>query len=345
LGTLRYWDLDIPIASGKCGGENYDESYNSLRIHWRKKMPCIYGPVPSRRLGVSLGVDVIPRKTCSYDCIYCQLGRVTNKTTKRDIYLPEEPIIREIKDFLDHMKTPVDYITFSGSGEPTLHSRIGTIIGEIKKMTSIPVAVITNGSLLFMDEVKRDLSEADLVIPSLDAVSKSVYETINRPEESLEINQVIEGIVDFKKRFRGQVWIEILFCRGINDDPSEVARIKEVLERINPSRIQLNTVYRPPAEDFASPLTEERLSEIKEVLGGKASVITPYRGNRPIGGGGEVEAHIIDALKRRPLTADDISEILGLHPEEIIKHLKVLVDDKRIRHRLHGHKIFYEIAR
>ena len=307
-------------------------------------MPCIYGPVPSRRLGVSLGVDVIPRKTCSYDCIYCQLGRVTNKTTKRDIYLPEDAIIREIKDFLDHMKNPVDYITFSGSGEPTLHSRIGTIIRDIKEMTSIPVAIITNGSLLFMDEVKRDLSEADLVIPSLDAVSRTVYEVINRPEESLEIDGVIQGIVDFRAQFRGQVWIEILFCRGINDDPSEIERMKRVLEKINPHRIQLNTVYRPPSEDFASPLTEERLSEIKEVLGDKASVITPYRGSRSIGGRGEVEAHIIDALKRRPLTTEDISEILGLHPEEIIKYLKVLLDAKKVRHRLHGHKIFYEIT-
>jgi wyosine [tRNA(Phe)-imidazoG37] synthetase (radical SAM superfamily) len=259
--------------------------------------------------------------------------------------MPVEPIVREIKDFLGYMKTPVDYITFSGSGEPTLHSRIGTIIGKIKSMTSIPVAVITNGSLLFMEEVKRDLSEADLVIPSLDAASKTVYETINRPEESLEIDQIIQGIVDFRERFRGQVWIEILFCRGINDDPSEIAKMKEVLERIDPNRIQLNTVYRPPAEDFASPLTEERLSEIKEVFGSKASVITPYRGNRSIGGKGEVEAHIIDALERRPLTADDMSEILGLHPQEIIKHLKRLLDGKKVRHRLHGHKIFYEIAR
>ncbi|NIS59340.1 MAG: radical SAM protein [Proteobacteria bacterium] len=307
-------------------------------------MPCIYGPVPSRRLGVSLGVDVIPRKTCSYDCIYCQLGRVTDKTTKRDIYLPEEPIIREIKDFLDHMKNPVDYITFSGSGEPTLHSRIGTIIREIKKMTSIPVAVITNGSLLFMDEVKRDLSEADLVVPSLDAVSKTVYETINRPEESLEINQVIEGIVDFKKRFRGQVWIEILFCRGVNDDPSEVAGMKEVLERINPDRIQLNTVYRPPAEDFASPLTEERLDEIQRLFGAKASIISPYRGNNLPRARREIEAQILDALYRRPLTAEDMAEMLGVQPQEIIKHLKSLLQGNTIRHRMHGHTVFYEIA-
>ena len=307
-------------------------------------MPCIYGPVPSRRLGVSLGVDLFPGKTCSYDCVYCQLGRTTNKTIQRDVYLPAELIIREVKDFLAQLESPVDYITFSGSGEPTLHSQIGPIIGEIKEMTSIPLAVITNGCLLFMDEVKRDLSEADLVIPSLDAVSKTVHETINRPEESLEIDRVIQGLVDFRERFRGQVWIEILFCRGINDDPSEIAKMKEVLERIDPNRIQLNTVYRPPAEDFASPLTEERLIEIKEVFGGKASVITPYRGNRSIGGKGEVEAHIIDALKRRPLTADDMSEILGLHPQEIVKHLKGLLNGKKVRHRLHGHKIFYEIA-
>ena len=308
-------------------------------------MRYLYGPVPSRRLGVSLGVDLFPRKTCSYDCIYCQLGRTSNKTVKRDVYIPVEPIIREIKDFLGNIKTPLDYITFSGSGEPTLHSQIGPIIGTIKQMTSIPVAVITNGSLLFMDEVKRDLSQADLVVPSLDAVSKTVYETINRPEDSLEIDRVIQGIVDFRERFRGQIWIEILYCRGINDDRSEVAKMKEVLEKINPDRIQLNTVYRPPAEDFASPLDEERLREIGENFGAKATVINPYRGDKSLGRKGEVEAHIIDALKRRPLTAEDMAEILGLHPQEAIKYLKVLLDDKRIRHRLHGRRSFYEIPR
>ena len=307
-------------------------------------MRFIYGPVPSRRLGLSLGVDLVPRKTCTYDCVYCQLGRTTNKTVKRDIYLPIEPIIGEIAESLGHMDSPVDYITFSGSGEPTLHSQIGHIIREIKEMTSIPVAVITNGSLLFMDEVKRDLGEADVVIPSLDAVSKTVYETINRPERSLEIHRVIQGVVDFREQFRGQIWVEILFCRGINDDHSEIAKMKEVLGRINPDRIQLNTVYRPPAEDFASPLEEERLREIKEIFGAKASVITPYRGKRSLWRKGEVEAQIIDALRRRPLTAEDMAEVLGLHPQELIKHLKLLRNRNTIRHRLHGRKIFYEIA-
>ena len=307
-------------------------------------MRFIYGPVPSRRLGISLGVDLVPRKTCTHCCIYCQLGRTTNKTMKREIYLPIEPIIGEIEEFLGHMDSPVDYITFSGSGEPTLHSQIGHIIGKVKKMTSIPVAVITNGSLLFMDEVKRDLSEADLIIPSLDAVSKTVYETINRPEESLEIDRVIQGIVDFREQFRGQIWVEILYCRGINDDHSEIARMKEVLGKINPDRIQLNTVCRPPAEDFASPLTEERLREIEERFGAKDSIIAPYRGNRSPWGKREMEAQIINALRRRPLTAEDMAEILGLHPQELIKHLKILRDSNTIRYRLHGRKIFYEIA-
>lgn len=307
-------------------------------------MRFIYGPVPSRRLGVSLGVDLFPRKTCSYDCIYCQLGRTTNKTIQRDVYLPAELIIREVKDFLAQLESPVDYITFSGSGEPTLHSQIGPIIGEIKEMTSIPLAVITNGSLLFMDEVKRDLSEADLVIPSLDAVSKTVHETINRPEESLEIDRVIQGLVDFREQFRGQIWIEILYCRGINDSPSEVAKMKEELRKISPDRVQLNTVYRPPAEDFASPLEEERLREIEEDFGKKASIVAPYRRERSMGGKGKLEAQIIDALRRRPLTAEDIAEIFGLRPEELVKYLKVLRNSNTIRHRLHGRKIFYEIA-
>ncbi|UCD70972.1 MAG: radical SAM protein [Syntrophobacterales bacterium] len=307
-------------------------------------MRFIYGPVPSRRLGLSLGVDLVPKKTCSYDCIYCQLGRTTNKTIQRDIYIPDQPIIREIEEYLDHMKTPVDYITFSGSGEPTLHSRIGSIIGEIKGMTSIPVAVITNGSLLFMDEVKGDLSQADLVIPSLDAVSRTIYETINRPEESLEIDQVIQGMVDFRAQFRGQIWVEVLYCRGVNDDPSEITKMKTVVEKINPTRIQLNTVYRPPAEDFASPLTEERLKEIQEDFGSKASIIAPYRGDNFLGAKGVVETRIINALNRRPLTAEDMAEMLGLHPQEIIKHLKSLLDGNTIRYRLHGRKTFYEIA-
>jgi len=307
-------------------------------------MRFIYGPVPSRRLGLSLGVDLLPRKTCTYDCIYCQLGRTTNTTVRRDVYLPIEPIIGEIEEFLSSMDSPVDYITFSGSGEPTLHSQIGQVIREIKKMTSIPVAVITNGSLLFMDEVKGDLGQADLVVPSLDAVSKTAYETVNRPEDSLEIDRVIQGIIDFRERFRGQIWVEILFCRGINDDQREIARMKEVLERINPDRIQLNTVYRPPAEDYAAPLIEERLREIKESLGTKASIITPYGGNNFLGRKEEVESQIIDALHRRPLTAEDMAEMLGLHPQEIIKHLKFLLEGNTIRHRLHGRKIFYEIV-
>jgi len=307
-------------------------------------MRYLYGPVPSRRLGVSLGVDLVPRKTCTYDCIYCQLGRTTNKTIKRDTYMPIHPIIREIKEFLSHLKTAVDYITFSGSGEPTLHSQIGSIIGEIKEMTSIPVAVITNGSLLFMDEVKRDLGQADLVVPSLDAVSRTVFETINRPEPSLEINRVIQGVIDFRDQFQGKIWVEILYCRGVNDNPSEIARMKEVVERINPDRVQLNTVYRPPAEDFASPLMEERFREIEERFGAKASIISPYCGDRSPRGKGEVGARIIDALNRRPLTAEDMAEMLGLHPQEVIKHLKLLLDGKTIRHRLHGSRSFYEIA-
>ncbi len=307
-------------------------------------MRFTYGPVPSRRLGFSLGVDLVPRKTCTYDCIYCQLGRTTNKTVKRDVYLPIEPIIGEIEEFLSHMDSPVDYITFSGSGEPTLHSQIGSIIEEIKKRTSIPVAVLTNGSLLFMDEVKRDLSQADLVIPSLDAVSKTVYETINRPEASLEIDVVIHGLVGFREQFQGQIWVEILFCRGINDDSTEVTKMKEVLEHINPDRIQLNTVHRPPAEDYAYPLMEERLREIEKGFGAKASIITLYGRNDFLGGKREVEAQIIDALHRRPLTAEDMAEMLGLHPQEVIKHLKLLLKGNTIRHRLHGRKIFYEIA-
>ena len=189
-------------------------------------MGQIFGPVPSRRLGFSLGVDVIPLKTCTYNCIYCQLERTTQKTLRRAEYVAVEPILQELQHVLS-LGQNIDYITFSGSGEPTLNAKLGEMIREIREMTSIPVAVLTNGSLLSEREVREDLSAADLVIPSLDAVSEEAFQRVNRPHGRLKIGAIIEGLKVFRRAFQGQLWLEIMFVKGINDTPEEIARMRE----------------------------------------------------------------------------------------------------------------------
>jgi wyosine [tRNA(Phe)-imidazoG37] synthetase (radical SAM superfamily) len=182
----------------------------------------IFGPVPSRRLGRSLGVDLVPFKTCSFDCIYCDLGRTTQKTTSRQPFASPEKIVEELELTLSVLDKKPDFITLSGSGEPTLNNDIGAIIRRAKEITSIPVAVLTNSSLLSLQEVRNDLSEADLVVPSLDAVTPALFEYVNRPHPSLRIEDIVQGLIQFRKQYRGQIWLEILFCRGANDDREEV---------------------------------------------------------------------------------------------------------------------------
>ena len=302
----------------------------------------IFGPVPSRRLGRSLGVDLVPYKTCTFDCIYCDLGRTTHKTVSRQSYVPPEEIQGELELTLSVLEKKPDYITLSGSGEPTLNTNIGEIIRRIKEITSTPVAVLTNSSLLSLDEVRRDLSEADVVLPSLDAITPALFEYINRPHPSLRIEEIISGLIQFRKQYRGQIWLEILFCRGVNDDKEEIEKLKEVIERIKPDRIQLNTPVRPPAEDFAFPLTLGQLEEIRETLGDKAEIIPEFAA--PLGEefNSVKDTEILNLIKRRPCTTEDISKALGLRIDEVVKHLDHLRKTGAVRYRMYEHRCYYE---
>jgi wyosine [tRNA(Phe)-imidazoG37] synthetase (radical SAM superfamily) len=181
----------------------------------------LYGPVPSRRLGRSLGIDLVPSKICTYDCVYCQIGRATVKTLLRKEHIPKEDVLDEVKAFLLEKDSSFDHFSLSGSGEPTLHSEIRFIIEGIKALSSVPVAVITNGSLLYDEKVREDLLQADIVLPSLDAVSYEVFMKINRPHPAISAEKVIEGMVAFRKTYKGKIWLEILFCKGVNDSPEE----------------------------------------------------------------------------------------------------------------------------
>lgn len=309
----------------------------------RERFKHLYGPVPSRRLGRSLGVDLVPHKVCTYDCVYCQIGKTTEKTSLRKEYVPEEEILEEIKTFLDtEDASKVDHITLGGSGEPTLHLRIGSIVRRLKEMTSIPVAVITNGALLWEEEVRNDLLDADVVLPSLDAVSPDVFGRINRPFFGIRLEKVIDGLVRFRQAYQGQIWLEILFCKGINDGPDELQRMKRVVERIHPDQIHLNTVVRPPSESFALPLTEEEMEGIRRFFGEKAKVISEFSRHSPIGPSERVSEEILNTLRRRPLSLPDLSLSMGLSKEELETCLNPLVREGRVRTRVFGDVLYYE---
>jgi len=238
-----------------------------------EKREYIFGPVPSRRLGRSLGVDLVPFKTCTYDCIYCQLGRTTNKTIQRKEWLPFDKIISQLKDKL-YLKP--DYITLSGSGEPTLFSRCGELIAKIKGITNVPVAVLTNGSLLWLPEVRKSLLKADIVIPSLDAGSNHLFQYVNRPHPDISFGKMLEGLVKFRDEYKGKYWLEVFLLAGVTTPEMEINRLKTCISSIQPDKVQVNTVTRPPAESFAEPVQKERLENLAAQLFEHSEVIVVY---------------------------------------------------------------------
>ena len=308
-----------------------------------KRAQYIYGPVPSRRLGYSLGVDIIPYKICTFDCIYCQLGATTRKTIARREYVESKEILRQIEDALSSGATP-DYITFSGSGEPTLNSRIGMLIQEIKNLTHTPIAVLTNSSLLFRTETRRDLLRADLLLPSLDAGRETTFQCVNRPHRSLHLRNILSGLMQLRKEYEGQIWLEVMLVSGVNDSDEELKRLVELMSAIEPDKVQLNTVVRPPTLESAQPLTSQRLEEIRALFGSRCEIIPQFKGEERQRSGGIAEQEILAIVRRRPVTLSDIVNSLGLHRNEVIKHLKTLERKGMITSRAYKGSRYYEVS-
>jgi wyosine [tRNA(Phe)-imidazoG37] synthetase (radical SAM superfamily) len=300
-----------------------------------------FGPVPSRRLGLSLGVDVIPNKLCSLDCVYCEVGVTDKRGLARKEYLPANEILAEVREVIAEYPN-LDHITISGSGEPTLNSKIGDIIRGIKHMTKVPVAVLTNGTLLDNPEVRRDLMDADIVSPSLDAVSADVFEKVDRPNPKLRIDTIINGIKKFRHEYKGRMWIEILFVKGMNDHNEEVFKMKEVLDEIQPEKIHLNTVIRPPAYAIAQPVGEERLKEIQKILGDRSEIIGVFKDTH------NTKEHSVDSqailalLKRRAMTVVQMTESLAMRQDEIITSLNQLHQGKFIKSYIFNGEEYYQ---
>lgn len=305
----------------------------------------IFGPVPSRRLGRSLGIDLVPLKTCTYDCIYCQLGRTTHQTLERRPYVTEKEVIGQLKEKLSTLSSPPDFITFSGSGEPTLNSRIGAIIEEVNRLTGVPLAVLTNGSLLHLEAVREALQGADVIIPSLDAAHSSLFRLINRPDHSLSLSQVIEGLKRFRKEYPGEIWLEVMLCRGFNDEVQHIERLGGEIEKIGPNRTHLNTVVRPPAEGFAFPLSKEQLEEAVRLLGGKAEILPagcPASAARVYA---EIDREVLLLLERRPCSLDDLSRAFGVSEKEMAASLRKLRDKSAVGYDVYNRTVFYKAGK
>jgi wyosine [tRNA(Phe)-imidazoG37] synthetase (radical SAM superfamily) len=307
------------------------------------KYKYIYGPVPSRRLGRSLGVDLLPFKICSYDCIYCQLGRTKEKTILRKEYVKTSDVIEEIRRKISE-GSEMDFITFAGSGEPTLHKNLKEIILRIKEMTKTPVAVLTNGSLLYLQEVADALLNADVVIPSLDAGSKTVFLKVNRPAPTISFEKMCEGIINFSKIFNGKFLLEIMVVKGFNDSDEEIKKIAFYANQMKIDKIQLNTVIRPPAESFAKPLSQQELIRLQkyfkaevEIIGSvekaiQASLDVPQE---------DLENRIVELTRRRPVTLEDISIGLSVKNAEVAKVVTNLLNKKKIKVQLKEGKSYY----
>jgi len=238
-------------------------------------MRYIYGPVKSRRLGNSLGISIVPYKVCSFDCVYCQLKKTTKKTRKRKKYAPVGEILEEVKNFFINKPKDlkIDCVTFSGSGEPTLHSSIGALIRAVKELTRLPVALITNSSTMVDSKVSRDIKDVDLLVPSLDAVTQDVFEKIDLPIKGLRVEDVIEALIKFRRTFKGKIWLEVMLVRGLNDSPEYLKKIKKAADMIKPDRIQLNAPIRPPAQNWVKPVLHSTLKKAKEIFGANCDIV------------------------------------------------------------------------
>jgi len=302
-------------------------------------MAYVFGPVPSRRLGLSLGVDLIPPKTCTFDCLYCQVGRTTSRTLEPKAFVPVREVIGEIKKKI--LKNAPDAVTLAGSGEPTLYSEIDQVIASIKEITEIKVALLTNGALFWKEEIRQRVLKADIIMPTLSSAFDHTFREIHRPHPGLDLATIINGLKMLRQDYKGQIFLEVVFLAGVNDTKREVEALKNLVEQISPEKIQLNTVVRPPADSKAISLDRKRLEEINLIFGEKSEIIAEIPAKIKT----RTEEHLIrsllDMVKRRPLKQIDIVNALGLSTDETEDLIKGLLIKGYIRRQSHSGDIYF----
>jgi wyosine [tRNA(Phe)-imidazoG37] synthetase (radical SAM superfamily) len=283
----------------------------------------LYGPVPSRRLGLSLGVDIVPLKVCTLNCVYCQLGRTTQKSVERKDFVATDAVLAELKERLAE-GLQADFITISGSGEPTLNAKLGELIDGIRAITDIPIAIITNGTLLHRQDVRADCAKADVVLPSLDAGDEQGFQKVNRPHKDISIEKLISGLCKFRQEFAGRLWLEVFLVEGLNTDAEQIAKIKSAIALIRPDKVQLNTAVRPGAEPNVRSVSAEKLHAIAAGLGQNCEVVADFSPGRHRGHLHGTAESVLSMLKRRPCSLDDICSGLGINRDDALKHISHL---------------------
>ncbi len=305
----------------------------------------LFGPVPSRRLGISLGIDLVPMKTCTLNCIYCECGESTHLTLERREYVPFATVKQELSIYFEN-NPPPDYITFSGSGEPTLNSRIGDVLHFIKNhIHDIPVALLTNGTLFSQKQVREDIKAATVIIPSLDAATEKVFRKINRPSPHLKVDTIIQGLIQLRKEYRGKIWLEIFIVPGMNDTEQELTALKQAIDKIKPDQVQINTLDRPGPVSTLRAATRQELEHVIDFWEMENAAIVadapehkalfPYRK--------DTASAILGTIARRPCTLTDLSEILGLPTDEVKKYIDSLHTDKKIKIVKQKRGLFYQL--
>jgi len=306
----------------------------------------LFGPVPSRRLGISLGVDLVPMKTCTLNCIYCECGKTSHLTLERKEYVSFETVKKELTHYLAHHARP-DYITFSGSGEPTLNSKIGDVIRFLKdRVPDVPVAVLTNSTLFSQKQVRSDIKNAVVVIPSLDAATEKIFNKINRPSPHLNVDTIVDGLIRFRKEYNGKIWLEVFIVPGMNDTIAELNALKLVIGKIKPDQVHLNTLDRPGSVSTLRAATREELERVLNVfqMENAAIVADPPEQKALFAYRKDTAAAILGTIARRPCTSKDLSEIMGLQVKEVDTYLKSLEADEKIKIVKQKRGLFYQLS-
>ena len=299
-------------------------------------MHYIYGPIPSRRLGRSLGVDPVPLKTCNWNCVYCQLGRTVPLTNARREYVPRDALVAELaRTLAAHAPGEIDYISFVGSGEPTLHSSLGWMLQRAKDLAArahvgLPVAVITNGSLLYRPDVRQELLVADVVMPTLVAGSARLYKRINRPHPEVTFARIVDGLRHFRADYGGQLWVEVMLIQGMNDTEPALRELAAVLAQVQPQEVHITLPTRPPSETWVAPPNHDGLMRAEAILGDIAHVVHPENGDFDLGGFDSVVDAVIAVITRHPMSQNQLEQALARwSPDEVSSALAQLARDGR----------------
>jgi wyosine [tRNA(Phe)-imidazoG37] synthetase (radical SAM superfamily) len=306
----------------------------------------IFGPVPSRRLGISLGVDLVTHKICSLDCVYCECGKTTCLTLERRPYVSFGAVKIELDHYWEHNEDP-DYITFSGSGEPTLNQDLGRVIAYIKAhKPGVKVAVLTNSTLLKDPVVRQELALADLVVPSLDAASTAAFNRVNRPVKGVSVQDIVQGIQAFALGFTGKIWLEIFILPGVNDTREELDALRQIILSIDPEMVQLNTLDRPGTVSHIRPATPGELARVKAILDMDIiQIIAKTTDKKNRGQHRDMKSAILETVHRRPCTREDLVAILSADPDEMDALLVSLEGQGLIKGEQQARGVFYQTVK